>query len=300
MEVAHHGCMVVGRTRSRRVMDAEEQILEAVEDDPSLSTRRLAHQLGFHSSLSGEHCVDKDFIRITSKRYRHYNPVTNSNECNFVSGYWKSVITNPTFYVTYFSRMKLVLPKRGVFNMHNTHVWCDGYPHAYRNFRDQRNFSVNVWCGIVGDVLIGPHILPDRLTGNGYLNFLQQVLPNLLEEVPLGILRQMWYLHDGTPPHFARQVRDFLNVEYPNRWICRNGPIHWPARTPCDFYLWGHMKQLVYSEPVNSIEDLTARIRAAAETIREDPTVFGRVRASLERRARACIDNNGLQFQHLL
>ncbi|KAJ8950802.1 hypothetical protein NQ318_012664 [Aromia moschata] len=96
----------------------------------------------------------------------------------------------------------------------------------------------------------------------------------------------MWYLHDGAPPHFARQVRDFLNVEYPNRWIGRNGPIHWPARspdlTPCDFYLWGHMKQLVYSEPVNSIEELTARIRVAAETIREDPTVFGRVRASLE------------------
>ncbi|KAJ8962097.1 hypothetical protein NQ318_018051 [Aromia moschata] len=169
--------------------------------------------------------------------------------------------------------------------------------------RDQRNFSVNVWCGIVGDVLIGPHILPDRLTGNGYLNFLQHVLPNLLEEVPLGILRQMWYLHDGAPPHFVRQVRDFLNVEYPNRWIGRNGPIHWPARspdlTPCDFYLWGHMKQLVYSEPVNSIEELTARIRVAAETIREDPTDFGRVRASLERRARDCIDNNGLQFQHL-
>ncbi|KAJ8950562.1 hypothetical protein NQ318_015695 [Aromia moschata] len=182
----------------------------------------------------------------------------------------------------------------------DTHVWCDENPHAYRNFRDQRNFSVNVWCGIVGDVLIGPHILPDRLTGNGYLNFLQHVLPNLLEEVPLGILRQMWYLHDGAPQHFARQVRDFLNVEYPNRWIGRNGPIHWPARspdlTPCDFYLWGHMKQLVYSEPVNSIEELTARIRVAAETIREDPTVFGRVRASLERRARDCIDNNGLQF----
>ncbi|KAJ8941037.1 hypothetical protein NQ318_015513 [Aromia moschata] len=39
--------------------------------------------------------------------------------------------------------------------------------------------------------------------------------------------------------------------------------------TPCDFYLWGHMKQLVYSEPVNSIEELTARTAVAAETIRE-------------------------------
>jgi hypothetical protein len=32
-----------------------------------------------------------------------------------------------------------------------------------------------------------------------------------------------WFQQDGAPPHFAANVRDFLNQEYPNRWIGRGG-----------------------------------------------------------------------------
>ena len=30
--------------------------------------------------------------------------------------------------------------------------------------------------------------------------------------------------------------------------------------TPCDFFLWGHLKEKVYSTPIDSIEDLKNRI----------------------------------------
>jgi hypothetical protein len=30
-----------------------------------------------------------------------------------------------------------------------------------------------VWCGLIGDRLIGPYIFPQRLTGAIYANFLQ-------------------------------------------------------------------------------------------------------------------------------
>jgi len=39
--------------------------------------------------------------------------------------------------------------------------------------RYQHHFFVNVWAGIFGDHLIGPYILPNRLTGQMYLNFLE-------------------------------------------------------------------------------------------------------------------------------
>jgi hypothetical protein len=45
-------------------------------------------------------------------------------------------------------------------------------------------------------------------------------------------------------------AREFLNNNYTNRWIGRRGPIAWPARSPdlnpLDFYLWGHLKTIVY------------------------------------------------------
>ena len=46
-------------------------------------------------------------------------------------------------------------------------------------------------------------------------------------------------------------------------------PIAWPARSPdlilLDYYLWGHMKPLIYETPLASKEDLLARVMAAAD-----------------------------------
>jgi hypothetical protein len=50
-------------------------------------------------------------------------------------------------------------------------------------------------------------------------------------------------MQDGAPPHFALDVRDWLDRRFSGRWLCRRGPHEWPARspdlTPCDFFLWG-------------------------------------------------------------
>jgi hypothetical protein len=39
--------------------------------------------------------------------------------------------------------------------------------------------------GIIDDHLIGPYLLPLRLTGDIYLTFLQETLPELLQALPL-------------------------------------------------------------------------------------------------------------------
>jgi len=43
----------------------------------------------------------------------------------------------------------------------------------------QHHFSVNVWCGVIGDQLFGPYIFPQRLTGDIDANVLQDELPPL-------------------------------------------------------------------------------------------------------------------------
>jgi hypothetical protein len=54
----------------------------------------------------------------------------------------------------------------GVNNTRNSHLWdCDN-PHGTVESNYQHLFAVNVWCGVIGDQLIGPYILPRRLTGN--------------------------------------------------------------------------------------------------------------------------------------
>ena len=76
---------------------------------------------------------------------------------------------------------------------------------------------------------------------NYYWIFLNEVLPEWLENVPLADIGRMWFQHDGAPAQLAVAVRQLLNARYPNHWIGRGGPIAWPLRsfdlTPLDFYL---------------------------------------------------------------
>ena len=49
--------------------------------------------------------------------------------------------------------------------------------------RHQRQFSLNVWAGIIDKFLIGPFSLDGKLTGTKYVDFLSTRLHEILEEV---------------------------------------------------------------------------------------------------------------------
>jgi hypothetical protein len=60
------------------------------------------------------------------------------------------------------------------------------------------------------------------------------------------------------------------------------------------------MNSLVYSSPVDSEEDLIARIVKAAPNIRQQPGIIEHLRQSLLRRRRLYIDVGGQKLEHLL
>ncbi|KAJ4439818.1 hypothetical protein ANN_07946 [Periplaneta americana] len=95
-----------------------------------------------------------------------------------------------------------------------------------------------------------------------------------------------------------------LDRRFPDRWIGRGGPVAWPSRSPdlnpLDFYLWGHLKSLVYSSPVPDLESLRNRIVACSEDIRNTPGVWDRVRRAMRHRCEVCIQAGGGHFEHLL
>jgi hypothetical protein len=88
--------------------------------------------------------------------------------------------------------------REGVFNIHNSDFWARDNPHAIRERGYQVRFSVIVWAGTVGDIVMGPYLLPDRLTAQRYRNFLE-TSTGLLEDVPLAVRQRLWFQHDGAP-----------------------------------------------------------------------------------------------------
>jgi hypothetical protein len=192
----------------------------------------------------------------------------------------------------------------GFFNCRNSHVWADENPHATVVANHQWRFAVNVWAGIIGDYVIGPYLLPPRLNGHIYRLFLEDVLPELLQDVPLIVRQQVWMQQDGAPAHFTLEVREHLDRAFHGRWIGRGGPVEWPARSPdlapLDYFFWGHVKSLVYETPVDTPEELLARILAASDVVRETPGILERTRQNFVRRCNACIECEGRHFEHLL
>ena len=81
-----------------------------------------------------------------------------------------------------------------------------------------------MWCAVLDDQPIGLFILEGRLTGETYLRFLQEELSRLLEDVPLNKRGHIYFQHDGAPPHFSREVRNFLNYRFPGKSIGGGGP----------------------------------------------------------------------------
>ena len=63
----------------------------------------------------------------------------------------------------------------------------------------------------------------DTVNGENYFSMLESFF--LSDVRRLYKVRSITFQQDGVPPHFARDVRQFLDKHFPDRWIGRSGPI---------------------------------------------------------------------------
>ena len=69
----------------------------------------------------------------------------------------------------------------------------------------------------------------------------------------------MWFQQDGATSHTARVTIDLLKGKFGELVISRNVPVGWLPRscelTPLDFFLWSHIKSLVYANKPATLDD---------------------------------------------
>lgn len=288
----------------RHHAQVDDMILARFDADPTISVRKIAREL--HLSTWKVWSV----VHSDGRHPFHYTPVQELEEgdpprriifCRYLIN---TDAEDDMFLKRILWTDESKFDKNGITNFHNLHYWehKGNNPHMKKQVSSQRRFSVNVWAGVIGGTFIGPHYLPNNLNGEHYLHFLQNNLFDLLEDVPINNLRNMIFQNDGCPAHYARAVRDHLDRVFPNRWIGRNGPVLWPARspdlTPLDFHVWGRLKDLVYNEEIQNVEHLTRKINEACQIFKNEMRL--RVTTTeVRRRARLCIRNGGRHIEHL-
>ena len=86
------------------------------------------------------------------------------------------------------------------------------------------------------------------VNGENYLEILCEVVVPQLQTKPN--FDELFFQKDGTSPHYALRVRDYLNKVFTQRWFGRTGSIEWPPcspdLTPMDFFFWDVVKNKEY------------------------------------------------------
>lgn len=293
-----------GQQRIRRTANVKEEILDAVQLSPSTSSRRLSLRLDVSSTSIWRTLREQQLYPYHVTPVQELLPHDYNKRRHFSQWLIRKCTRDPNFLSRMLVTDESCFTRNGITNYRNTHTWDDENPHTTATTHYQHTFSLNVWCGLLGDNLVGPFFLPPRLSGVSYLQFLQDNLPELLQDIPIANRQGMWFMHDGAPAHYSHIVTDYLNTTYGHRWVGRNGPVKWPPRspdlTPLDYFLWGWMKSLVYSTFVETQEELQNRIEVAAATIKLRPDAIRGAREAWIRRAECCIQEDGGHFEQLL
>lgn len=284
-------------------VDIDEEILDIVEDNPHISTRRIAARIGVSQSLVTRVLHQDDLYPYHQTPVQELKPEDYPKRVNFCRLMLQRNLRDPFFLRSIIWTDEACFTRDGVTNFHNLHSYSHENPHEKKQASFQKRFSVNVWAGILGNSLIGPKILPQRLNSPNYLHFLIETAPEILDDAPVIRRNRLFYQQDGAPAHYGHIVTDWLNENYPRRWIGRNGPIAWPPRspdlTPLDFYLWGFMKDRVYTVEIRTREQLLQRIEEAAVEARANMEGFS-MTDELKKRFQRCLIENGGHIENIL
>ncbi len=219
--------------------------------------------------------------------------------CEFADIFLNLVDDDPSLLNRIFWTDESIFKLNGHVNRHNCVYYATENPHIVIS-QEMNASGVIVWAGIWSGGIIGPFFFHDTVTAESYLEKLNdEIVPTIENRMNL---EEIFYMHDGAPPHYAQSVRQFLHETFPDRWIGRRGPIDWPARppdlTPTDFFLWAVIKDRVYATKPQNIQALKDAITTEMQRLPED--LCRRACQSVSERLQLCKDLEGENIEQYL
>ncbi|GBN72744.1 hypothetical protein AVEN_134293-1 [Araneus ventricosus] len=183
-------------------------------------------------------------------RYRHASPVHPFQRINLV---------DPS------QRMNLVHPSTASASLSaSSSTYTTRFGHKVRFLQPVKyrpsDSGVGDYCGAITE----NGVQTCSASGQRYRYMIRDfVIPQLQQRT---CLQDIIFMQDGVPPHKDRRVDQLLRQQFKDaRVISRHFPTAWPARspdiTPCDFWLWGFLKDNIYCKRPASLPDLKDRIR---------------------------------------
>lgn len=253
-----------GRPRSSTKHETVEHVTEVLTQNPQTSIRRGGLMTGMSHTSFHRAAKEANF-----RPYRPHTVIELSDDDfdrrqEFCATWVPKLKSDPSLldHIIWSDESQFRLD--GTVNRHNCCYWAVSNPHAQIEV-PHTPAGVMVWCGLTSTGIIGPFFYDGSVNAQSYLAMLKEFLWPKVKR------RRMYFQQDGAAAHYATIVRNWLDEKFANRWIGRRGPFEWPARSPdlspCDFYLWGCLKDRVYRERPATLGALRERIIAACAEV---------------------------------
>jgi len=142
------------RERGRNSNNNSEQVISFFEDNPEESTRSASRFLGIAKSTIWRILNKEKFHAFHIQKVQSMEILDPERRRTFCSIFLQKLRFNPDFLeITLFSD-EATFTRDGIFNYHNWHYWAKENPHVISERNHQWGFKINVWCGIIGKILL--------------------------------------------------------------------------------------------------------------------------------------------------
>jgi hypothetical protein len=158
-----------------------------VQRSPQLSTRRIASHIGVSCMQVWRTLHEDDLHPYHDHRVQHLEPGDHAQRMDLC--HW--IPAHPQLLSVILFTDEASLTRDGINISRNLHTWSNNNPHETRITNFQRRFSVNVWCGLLGNKLIGPFVFDNNVTCKGKES--SAILNNLLKFILLSYVFRLTY-----------------------------------------------------------------------------------------------------------
>jgi hypothetical protein len=281
--------------RGPHVLMAEKvaEIQADILSTPSLSVRRLAKQSGVsktsvHKLLRVELGMYPYRVTLTHQLLPRDHE-TRAFFCEWIS----NVVENdPNFLGHCFFSDEAWFHLDGYVNSQNSRQWSQANPHLIIE-KPLHPAKVGVWAAMSATRIFFL-FFETTVNANVYCNFIHQFAATLTQDE----IFSGWFQQDNATAHTAAVSLRLVNQYFGERVISRG---LWPARSPDlsppDYFLWGFLKDKVYSNAPKTLNELRENITATVTSI--TCGMLCNAVNSIFHRANMCIQAGGQHFQHL-
>lgn len=293
-----------GRPKNVTTNENRERVRESVRENPETSTRRRSTQLGIPRSSLRNILHGLKLFPYKVQLVQELKPADLQPRIQYALRMQELVQNDHNFLQKLIMSDEAHFHLNGFVNKQNCRFWGSENPRVIKQ-KQLHPIKCTVWCGITAERIMGPYFFEDydgnavTVNGERYRTMIRDFLRPQIQDRP-----GLWYQQDGATAHTARDTMDLLRQCFGDNIISRYGNVNWPSRSPDltspDFFLWGYLKERVYVNKPETMQELKENIRHEIRELNRNPEILQSVVRNVLERAQLCEAENGHHLKDII